>query len=143
MNRDPISEGPYDIDIGITEIDLQHRQLNSLLESLKNSTDKRYGYATNAILGELAIQTRIHFAVEESLMRLLAYPEVDAHVTEHRNLSERLEKFKRYAQDFDVEEGISAFIQTWLVEHINRFDRKFVAHFVSRGVDPLAAPEGG
>ena len=132
--------GLGEFEIGIAEIDLQHRQLHELLSRLKNSTDPHYGYAANAILGELAIQTRIHFAVEESLMRLLAYPDTDAHVAEHRKLNEQLEKFRQRAQDFNVSDQLSSFIQTWLIDHVNHFDREFVGHFLAKGIDPRVVP---
>ena len=131
---------PVALDIGIAEIDLQHRQLHALLKRLKESTDKRYGYAANAILDELAIQTRIHFAVEESLMRLLSFPGAEAHAEEHRQLTEQLVKLRKRAQDFEVAEGLSSFIQAWLVNHVNDFDREFVGHFLAKGVDPHALP---
>jgi hemerythrin len=131
---------PADFEIGIAEIDHQHRELNVLLERLRTSTDKHFDYATNVILAELAIQTRIHFAVEESLMRLLGFPEIGSHLVEHRELTEQLEKFRQRAQNFDVSDGLSSFIQTWLIDHINDHDRKFVAHFLSKGIDPAAAP---
>jgi hemerythrin len=131
---------PEELEIGIAEIDLQHRQLHDLLLRLQHSADKRYGYATGTLLEELAIQTRIHFAVEESLMRLLGFPETGAHVAEHRRLTEQLEKFRQRAQDFDVTQGLAVFIQTWLIDHVNHFDREFVGHFLAKGVDPLAAP---
>ena len=137
----PTTEVPGNFDIGIVEIDRLHRELIALLERLRSATDKHYGHATNAILAELQIQTRIDFAVEESLMRLLSFPDTDAHAAEHRHLTEQLEKFRRRAQDFDVADGLSGFIQSWLIDHINNHDRKFVAHFLSRGIDPLAAPK--
>ncbi len=133
-------EIPVALDIGIAEIDAQHRQLHTLLERLKQSTDKRYGFAADAILAELAIQTRVHFAVEESLMRLLSFPDTEAHVEEHRSLTEQLEKLRKRAQDFEVANGLSNFIQTWLVNHVNDFDREFVGHFLAKGIDPLASP---
>lgn len=141
MNSEHPNQGPGELEIGIAEIDLQHRHLLYLLERLRSSTDKRYGYAANAILDELAIETRIHFAVEESLMRLLSYPGIDAHLAEHRKLVEQLEKFRQRAQDFDVADGLSSFIQTWLIDHVDSYDRKFVAHFLAMGVDPLVVPK--
>ena len=140
MTQPPPQEIPIALDIGIAEIDAQHRQLQALLERLKQSTDKRYAFAADAILGELVIQTRIHFAVEESLMRLLSFPDTEAHVEEHRRLTEQLEKLRRRAQDFEVADGLAAFIQTWLVDHVNDFDREFVGHFLARGIDPHASP---
>ena len=140
MNSKHPNQGLGELEIGIAEIDLQHRHLKYLLDRLRSSADKQYGYAANAILDELAIETRIHFAVEESLMRLLSYPGIEAHLAEHRKLTEQLEKFRQRAQDFDVADGLSSFIQTWLIDHVDNFDRKFVAHFLAMGVNPLAVP---
>lgn len=140
MTRQILHEIPVALDIGIAEIDSQHRQLKTLLERLKNSTDKSYGFAADAILAELVIETRIHFAVEESLMRLLSFPETEAHVEEHRKLTAQLEKLRKRAQDFEVADGLVAFIQTWLVDHVDHFDREFVGHFLAKGVDPHTSP---
>lgn len=140
MTIPPAHPLPDTFEIGIAEIDSQHRQLHSLLLRLQHSADKRYAYAAGTLLDELAIQTRIHFAVEESLMRLLSFPGTEAHVAEHRRLTEQLDKFRQRAQDFDVTEGLAVFIQTWLIDHVNHFDREFVGHFLAKGVDPLAAP---
>jgi hemerythrin-like metal-binding protein len=85
VTRNLPHEIPVALEIGIAEIDSQHRQLQALLDRLRQSTDKRYGFAADAILAELLVQTRIHFAVEESLMRLLSFPDAEAHVEEHRN----------------------------------------------------------
>jgi hemerythrin len=137
----PPTQDHLELDIGIAEIDFQHRELHVLLERLRTSTDKHYDYATNVILAELTIQTRIHFAVEESLMRLLSYPAVDVHIAEHRYLTTQLVKFRQRAQDLDVSDGLSSFIQTWLLDHIEKHDRKFVAHFLQMGISPTAAPE--
>lgn len=130
-----------ELDIGIAEIDVQHRQLRDALERLRSCTDKRYGYAANLILAELAVQTRVHFAVEESLMRLLAFPGRAPHLAEHRKLTEQLAMFRAQSQDFDVSDQFSSFLQTWLIDHVKHFDRHFVAHFISKGIDPKAAPE--
>jgi len=130
---------PVNFEIGIAELDAQHKRLHGLLERLRESVGKHYGYATNAILDELAIETRIHFAVEESLMRMLSFPEVDAHVAEHQDLRDQLEKFRKRAQDFDVDEDLAAFILQWLNDHVDRFDREFVDHFLRAGIDPRAS----
>ena len=129
---------PAEFEIGIAEIDLHHSRLYSLLERLRQSTDKNYGYAVNAILAELDIETRIHFSVEESLMQLLSFPETDAHVSEHRELAKQLTRFRQRAQDHDVSEDLAGFIKMWLTNHIDTFDRQFVAHFLSNGINARA-----
>lgn len=140
MTSPQTNQVPHGFEIGIAEIDWQHGQLHSLLERLKHSIEMGYGLAANTILTELIIQTRIHFAVEESLMQLLSYPETEAHVAEHRRLAEQLEKLKRRAQDFDVGDGLATFIETWLFDHIDHFDREFVGHFLARGINCQGSP---
>ena len=126
---------PSEFEIGIAEIDAQHGQLYSLLDRLRQSIDKKYGYAVNAILAELDIEMRIHFSVEESLMQLLSFPEAAAHVSEHRQLAKHLAQFRERAEDHDISDDLASFIKTWLTDHIDKFDRQFVAHFLSHGVD--------
>jgi len=140
VTRTPLFPLPNDFEIGIAELDLQHRRLEELLLRLRESADKRYSYAANAILVEIAIQMRIHHAVEESLMRLLSFPGSAAHEAEHRRMADQLEKFRRRAEDFDITDDLAGFIQTWLIDHVNNFDREFVGHFLARGIDPHALP---
>ena len=40
----------------------------------------------------------------------------------------------------EVADGLTSFIQTWLVDHVNNFDREFVGHFLDKGIDPHASP---
>ncbi|MBI5107263.1 MAG: hemerythrin domain-containing protein [Rhodocyclales bacterium] len=141
MTSPPATTLPVDFEIGIAELDAQHKRLHGLLERLREAVGKHYGFATIAILDELSIEARIHFAVEESLMRMLSFPEVGSHITEHENLRGQLEKFRKRAQDFEVADDLAAFIQQWLNDHVDRFDRDFVDHFLRAGVDPRAAPE--
>lgn len=138
MTTPPAANLPANFEIGIAELDAQHKRLHGLLLRLRDAVGKHYGYATNAILDELSIETRIHFAVEESLMRMLSYPAVEAHVAEHKDLSQQLEKFRKRAQDFEVADDLAVFIQDWLNDHVDRFDREFVGHFLRAGVNPTA-----
>ncbi len=139
MTKPAAATLPANFEIGIAELDAQHKRLHGLLERLREAVGKHYGYATNAILDELAIETRIHFAVEESLMRMLSFPAVETHVGEHKDLSQQLEKFRKRAQDFEVADELAAFIQQWLNDHVDRFDREFVDHFLRAGINATAA----
>ena len=138
MTQAPTHTLPANFEIGIAELDAQHKRLHGLLERLRDAVGKHYGYSTTAILDELTIETRIHFAVEESLMRMLSFPDVESHVAEHQSLRDQLEKFRKRAQDFDVAEDLAAFILQWLNDHVDRFDREFVDHFLRAGIDPNA-----
>ncbi len=141
VTQPPSRTLPANFEIDIAELDAQHKRLHGLLERLRDAVGKHYGYATTAILDELAIETRIHFAVEESLMRMLSFPEVEVHVAEHQTLRDQLEKFRKRAQDFEVADDLAAFIQQWLNDHVDRYDREFVDHFLRAGIDPRASSE--
>ncbi len=140
MTTPPTTLLPVNFEIGIAELDAQHKRLHGLLERLRDAVGKHYGYATNAILDELSIETRIHFAVEESLMRMLSFPDVDAHVVEHNSLTQQLERFRKRAQDFEVADELASFTLQWLNDHVDRFDREFVEHFLRAGINPDTAP---
>ncbi|MEI8164491.1 MAG: hemerythrin domain-containing protein [Betaproteobacteria bacterium] len=141
MSGRHILEERSKLDVGIAEFDGQNRDIHSLLERLRSATANQYGYATSTILGELNTQMRITFAVQESLMRLLAFPDTEAHVFEHRQFLDQLEVFRKRSQDFDVVDGVLGFIRGWLVDHIQNCDRKFAAHFLRRGMNPVTSED--
>jgi hypothetical protein len=37
-----------------------------------------------------------------------------------------------------VADGLTSFIQTWLVDHVNNFDREFVGHILNKSNNPHA-----
>lgn len=127
-----MQELPADMHIGIEELDLQHQGFLDLLMRLQEATDKRYGYAIATILTEITVQARIHFTVEETLMRMLGFPEADAHHAQHVELASHLERFKRMAQDHEIAAGVSEFIRTWLSQHVSTYDQRFADFFRQR-----------
>jgi hemerythrin len=118
--------------IGIDELDQQHQAFFDLLMRLREAAEKGYGYACSAILAELAVQIRIHFTVEESLMRMLKFGELEAHHASHLELGQHVERFRQQAEDHDVSADVSRFIQRWLSEHVTTFDRRFASHIKNR-----------
>ncbi len=128
-------------EIGIAEIDAQHRVLFDLLRQLKSWSGKGYEYsATIDTLNKLADYTHTHFSVEESLMRMLRYPDISAHIAEHQRLKDSLEEFRHSVLKEGSRIDLSDFIQSWLVDHISNVDRKYVEHFLAARIDPTAAP---
>jgi hemerythrin len=125
---------PEDVDekfrhhIGITELDRQHHELVDHLARLKEATANGYGYAAGAILSEIEILARIHFAVEETLMGILFYEELDAHAREHSELGKKLAQFKRRAQDLELSGDVADYIRNWLNNHVGSFDKRLAEH---------------
>jgi hemerythrin len=128
-------------EIGIAEIDAQHRRLFDLLNQLRSWSGKGYEYAaTIDTLNELADYTHTHFAVEESLMRMLRYPGITAHIAEHERLKKMLEEYRHSILKEGSRVELSDFIQSWLIDHISKVDREYVDHFLAARIDPAAGP---
>ena len=126
-------------EIGIAEIDAQHRQLLSILARLEQNSGKRYSYdAARDALSELTSYANVHFAIEESLMRMHRYPDLPAHVAEHQGLRRQLAAFQQRLLDADISAQLHKFIESWLANHINVTDRKYVPHLLDSKIDPTA-----
>ncbi len=125
-----------ELSVGIQEIDDQHQFLVELLNKLHRAIHQRQGTAAaQAILVELADYTRIHFAVEESLMRILGYPGYADHKQQHDHLIEEIgelqEKLESGKKSITFE--LLHFLRIWLTRHIMEEDQQYSPFFLSRG----------
>lgn len=114
---------------GIAEIDAQHQVLFDCLKRLKEaiSLEERWSVCHFA-LDEVADFARIHFAVEESLLRLHGYPALAAHIAEHRAFSAELLDIKERSLRSDVTDETVAFLENWLRRHIGETDHAYLPH---------------
>ncbi|WP_299734286.1 bacteriohemerythrin [uncultured Endozoicomonas sp.] len=122
--------------IGIEEIDAQHRVLVDLLNELHRAIHEHHGSEAAAeILGRLVEYTRIHFAVEEALMRVLDYPDYEEHKKHHGQLIEQVNGLHRRVLDGQhVTFELLHFLRVWLSKHILEEDREYVPFMLSKGV---------
>lgn len=123
---------------GIHEIDLQHQVLFDVVARLDRAitSDEKWS-AVHFALVELSNFVNVHFAVEEALLRLHDYPEVDAHIADHRRFSAKLAEIKQHSIRQDVSVKMADWLNNWLVDHIGVVDRAYVAHLRTA---PLAKP---
>lgn len=129
---------PRVFEIGIAEIDAQHRRLFELIHEMRGwSGSDLEQPAMIDILNALAEYAQTHFAVEESVMRMLQYPDTAAHIAEHKRFSDALEVFRYRLMKEGHGIDLVTFIQSWLVEHIDRVDRAYVQYFLAKGIDPM------
>jgi hemerythrin len=125
--------------IGIAEIDAQHRQLLSILALLEQNSGEGYSFAAaRDALSQLTSYAAVHFAIEESLMRMHRYPDLANHIREHQRLRTQLAEFQQRLLDADIATQLHKFIESWLVNHIDVTDRKYVPHLLSSKIDPTA-----
>ncbi len=123
--------------IGIDEIDNQHRELVDILNRLNEAVTLRQGATVaNAALDQLHDYTRIHFAVEESIMRLLGYPDYAEHKLKHERLVNELHSLSTRFHDEGraINHELMFFLKTWLTTHIQESDREYADHFLAAGV---------
>jgi hemerythrin len=81
--------------------------------------------------------TKVHFAHEEKLMAEHGYPDSPGHKAEHVALAKQVldvqAKFKSGASAV-LSMDVLNFLKEWLLKHIQGTDKKYVAHFKSKGV---------
>jgi len=112
---------------GIYEIDEQHQTLFSILEKLQGIVEGGNNWSVVYFaLTELTNYTRTHFVVEEALMRLHGYPDLEKHIAEHQAFTARLAQLEAQAVHADISLPIVEFLQHWLVSHIGGSDQSYV-----------------
>lgn len=127
-----------DLSVGIQEIDEQHKVLVGLLNELHTAISGHKGSAEcRVILDRLAEYTRVHFAVEESLMRVLGYPDYENHKHEHEVLIMQVVDLQKKLDEgkASISFELLHFLQVWLTKHIKISDKRYGPHFLTRGIE--------
>ncbi|MDO5625746.1 MAG: bacteriohemerythrin [Pseudomonadota bacterium] len=136
MNR---IEWDDSLKIGLEEIDNQHHELIVIYNELCDAIEA-HGSAerTIEILKHLGHYTSVHFATEEALMRMLEYPDYEAHKQAHDHLIGELRSLTKAAVELPqgVNFQLMYMIKQWLSQHILATDTLFVPHFIARGIKP-------
>ncbi len=138
-------EWSEDLSVGIEEIDEQHKVLMGLVNQMHDAIKNRQGNeAVAAVLEELADYTRIHFSVEESLMRILHYPDYEEHRARHAVLINQLAEIRDKLEDGNAAVGFELmhFLKIWLTKHIGEEDNKYSEFFLEAGAKPVFAKKG-
>ncbi|WP_421903566.1 bacteriohemerythrin [Maridesulfovibrio sp.] len=123
------------LNLGIEEIDEQHRSLIGMVNDVLEAFEKgEKDTAVDRMLGQLHEYTVLHFNAEEKYMEKIEYP----HIQEHRQLHAKLKgsvkslRAARFHYEEVTPETIKELISSWLLEHILREDYKIV-QFVKQG----------
>jgi hemerythrin len=127
------------LSVGIEEIDEQHKVLVDLVNKMHEAIHQRHGSdVVNSILSDLADYTRIHFAVEESLMRILNYPGYEEHKQIHEELLGAVVDLQDKVATGKKSIGFELmhFLKTWLTKHIMDEDMQYSGFFIASGAQP-------
>jgi methyl-accepting chemotaxis protein/hemerythrin len=123
-----------DYEIGITEIDDQHKKLLIIANKfLKAHAEGSVPQVLSETLQELVNYTKYHFESEEKHMDEAGYPSALTHKSMHKDLVNQivqilmqLKEGKAYALN-----ELANLIKEWLVNHMIKEDRKF-GDFISK-----------
>jgi len=109
------------LQIGIDEIDDDHRKLVNLFNILNHSlTEGATTDYVESVLEELINCTVWHFSHEERLMLKYGYDRYEEHKAEHKDLIESAKALQqKFIQKGKLDEGEDIeFLERWLTEHI-------------------------
>ena len=116
--------------VGITEIDDDHKKLVSLLQKLFGALIAAQGAEyVKTIFFELIDYTRYHFEREEEIYKKYNYQELEHHKQLHQDLIQQvLDISKELLSEGETEkvsDDFFEFLKHWLVDHILEEDLKF------------------
>lgn len=108
------------LEVGIPEIDYQHRNLVSMLNALHTAIEAGEPRAhLGEILEELDLYVSNHFATEERLMERIHYEFMAQHKVEHLRLAETVQQHRSaFAGGEGSAEELMQFLIRWLLNHI-------------------------
>jgi len=122
---------------GVDEIDLQHKKLILVINDVHavlDAPEASRAASMSKSLKSLTDYTHYHFSEEEALMRRNAYPQIEAHKTEHAAfVAEVTRQIRGLAQpDPDAVIALYGFLGSWLLTHIAKSDRAWADHLAKR-----------
>ena len=126
-------------EVGIAEIDIQHRNLVGIINELSDAMMNKKGYTVVPhIIEKLVDYIQFHFTTEEEIMRDTKYPAIDEHCQEHLVITNKVLKFKKdYSKSHLINSGeVLNFLCDWLKEHIAVSDKKLRAHIGPDTIPP-------
>jgi hemerythrin-like metal-binding protein len=123
--------------VGMAKIDKEHQGLFDIMNQLHEGMLAGRGNDTlRSVLASLAQYTKVHFADEEALLRLHAYPRLAEHLKLHATFRAKLSELETQAKSGAVALSISTldFLRDWLSKHILGIDMQYKDFLASKGV---------
>jgi hemerythrin-like metal-binding protein len=124
--------------VGIEAIDQDHRKLLNLINQFQTAVLYRTGREfEEEAFDALVDYTRTHFRREEDLMEKYGYPDFEGHRDQHRKMIAQVEacmaQYTAEGRQVPLERAV-AFLQDWLITHINGTDQQYSEFLRDKGV---------
>jgi hemerythrin len=132
----PFLEWKDTYNIGVKEIDNQHRGIFDIIDKLFTSRsyepDGKYFFL---MLNNLVEYAQVHFATEERYMQEAQYPKFATHLQEHQLFIAQVSKLVRNVEnkEIDIENKTLDFLKHWYLAHILGTDHDLEKPFQAKG----------
>lgn len=138
----PIRKIEWDpaISMGVDALDQQHRELIERINDLRLAISQGQARSeTGRMISFLEEYVKMHFTMEETLMKRRKYRDYVAHRQEHLNFLTMFLEMKQKFDDLSSQGAVLSFfavdldrkLAEWLLEHITKVDKQF-GDFLSR-----------
>ncbi len=124
-------------EIGIKEVDQQHKKLFEMLSKLHTAIVNGEEQSTLAtILDDLIEYTVYHFQSEEELLLKHGCPDYNKQKSAHDKLTVQAVELQQQFHDGSatISFELLDFLHDWLVEHTTGLDRKMIPFMKERGI---------
>jgi hemerythrin len=133
-----------DLATGIREIDLQHAELLGNVSALREAARTGNPEVAEGVLAYLERYAAEHFATEERVMWMAAYPELDAHWSLHLSfateLARRKGEYTASRSRASLLLDLARWMDGWLEDHLLGADAEMARFVRGQAVGPVATP---
>ncbi|TGL44595.1 bacteriohemerythrin [Leptospira perdikensis] len=125
----------------ISEIDSQHKKLFRLINNIEEVYDENKHHLSGKTkilidaVSELEDYTLSHFLIEERVMELNQYPDLEAHILQHNKFTDKILDLKNRLNQGDLHSSdglldvffkdLIEFLRAWLTNHILKEDMDY------------------
>jgi hemerythrin-like metal-binding protein len=127
MNEHHI-EWREDFEIGIKEVDFEHKQLIDLINTFLDHLAAQ-SPGSDDMLGEICVRIAAHFALEQKDMQAIHWPELPEHKEDHEALLDELLDIMQNDEVMPASE-LSAWLNGWFSTYFQTFDARLHRHCV-------------
>jgi hemerythrin len=122
------------LSMGVDTLDLQHRELIDRINDLRTAVSQGQARTeTGRMIEFLDEYVKVHFTMEETLMKRKKYRDYVSHRQEHLNFLTMFLEMKKQYEALAAEGAVLSFLAVeldrklgaWLIEHIAKVDRQF------------------
>lgn len=124
------------LDLGIAEIDREHRELADAVNELYVKAKDAAGYdELKGIIADIMQRIEAHFATEERIFKEYGYPEATTHAKLHRTLEDQLRALQRQIEEggLPFSDTVLTYVKDWFLTHTTGSDLVYAVWMKSRG----------